>query len=383
MTQRPELYAKSSSIIALRQKGTAPRDMAERVRRVQSELELQPESYRNSIVLQACRDLIGESANGRGQFALKDFVRTEFDRTPDDRLARYLFYRYRYDMFPLENRIDDYPPCLQVEVTSVCNYRCLFCYQTDRTFTHAANGNNMGTMPMHRFKAVIDQAQGHIEAIGISCRGEPLACPTIKEMLAYASGKFLALKLNTNAWFLDERMSHAILSADLGTVVFSADAASEPLYSQYRVHGKLDRVLKNIERFQQIRQKEYSHSQVITRVSGVRHPQSPSLDDMESLWGALVDQVVFVAYNPWEKTYEMPVHSLKPPCSDLWRRLFVWFDGKYNPCDVDYLSKLSVGTFPELSLTQVWRSDAYERMRANHLAGRRSEHAPCNRCVLV
>ena len=30
-------------------------------------------------------------------------------------------------------------------------------------------------------------------------------------------------------------------------------------------------------------------------------------------------------------------------CSDLWRRMFIWWDGLANPCDVDYKSKLSLG----------------------------------------
>ena len=42
-------------------------------------------------------------------------------------------------------------------------------------------------------------------------------------------------------------------------MVFSADAAEEPLYSQLRVRGKLKKVLENIERFQKIREVEYKN----------------------------------------------------------------------------------------------------------------------------
>src|SRR5207247_4422898 len=63
-------------------------------------------------------------------------------------------------------------------------------------------------------------------------RGEPLACPLIKEMLSYLRGKFLALKMNTNASLLDEVKCHAILASEMNTLVFSADAAAEPAYSR-------------------------------------------------------------------------------------------------------------------------------------------------------
>ena len=106
------------------------------------------------------------------------------------------------------------------------------------------SGGHMGMMSLETFKRIIDQAAGRCDAVTLASRGEPLICPKIDEMLKYASRKFLALKLNTNAWFLDEAKSHAILQADMNTVVFSADAASEPTYSQFRVGGTLDRVVK-------------------------------------------------------------------------------------------------------------------------------------------
>ncbi len=160
----------------------------------------------------------------------------------DDELGRYLFYRYRYDVFPVTHEVDRFPPCLQVEPTSICNYRCVFCYQTDPELTSPRNGQ-MGMMSFDVFKQVIDQAAGECEALTLASRGEPLMARDIDQMIAYAGGKFLAFKINTNAWFLDERKAHTILQADPSTLVFSADAASEPLYSQLRVNGRLDRVL--------------------------------------------------------------------------------------------------------------------------------------------
>ncbi|MDA2932776.1 radical SAM protein [Acidobacteria bacterium AH-259-D05] len=105
--------------------------------------------------------------------------------------------------------------------------------------------------------------------------------PKDRRLLAYASGKFLGLKINTNAWFLDERKCHALLRAGVSTLVFSADAASEPLYSQLRVKGKLDRVLANIRLFQEIRARHYPDAKTITRVSGVKFRKSQNLDEME------------------------------------------------------------------------------------------------------
>ena len=41
--------------------------------------------------------------------------------------------------------------------------------------------------------------------------------------------------------------------------------------------------------------------------------------------------------------YEAKENGIAEPCSDLWRRMFIWWDGVVNPCDSDYKSTLSVG----------------------------------------
>lgn len=316
------------------------------------------------------------------RFGLTPHVAKEIDLLAERDIARYLVHRYRYEIHPQLHVLDDFPPYLQIEPTSICNYRCVFCYQTDNSFTRRSNGF-MGHMTLETFMNLIDQAEGNVEFVSLASRGEPMLCKAINEMLAYTRGKFLNLKLNTNASVLDEDKSHAILQSGVKTLVFSADAAEEPLYSQLRVNGSLNKVLANIERFQKIRETEYSQAKIITRVSGVKVRHEQDLDSMERFWGGLVDQVAFVDYVPWENVYDSPHTSVTTPCSDLWRRMFVWWDGRVNPCDVDYRSTLTAGRLGENELRQLWRSEPYEKLRAGHVAGRRTSVSPCNRCVVV
>lgn len=379
-----KVYRKHQSFIELHHKKPLENTLP-RIERLREGLTaLKEPGYRKTILQQAYDELLGRATNlqGHAPFAMHSNSIEEINRLTDEELPRYLFYRYRYEVFPDRRRLDAYPPLLQIEPSSVCNYRCVFCYQTDKVFTKRSEGH-MGMMSVDLFRQIIDQAQGQCEAITLASRGEPLIHPQINEMLAYASGKFLAMKMNTNAWYLDEAKCHAILSSGMNTLVFSADAAAEPQYSQFRVGGNLERILKNITLFHDIREKHYPHSRLITRVSGVKVPGTPDLDEMERFWGNLVDQIAFVAYNPWEDTYDQPVNSIAIPCSDLWRRAFVWWDGTVNPCDVDYKSTLAVGKLPDHSIGQLWRSEGYEKLRANHLQTKRSQCFPCNRCSVI
>ena len=68
-------------------------------------------------------------------------------------------------------------------------------------------------------------------------------------MLEYCNDKFLNLKINTNASLLDEKKIHSILRGGVKTLVFSADAAEEKLYSELRVNGNLKKAKKILKIF--------------------------------------------------------------------------------------------------------------------------------------
>ena len=378
------VYRKHNSFVDIRREDTDSQEVHARIAQLFREADEEDLSEEQRQLFRQVRDELAGDLPPEGgiRFEIHPNVEEEIKRISQSDLLRYLIYRYRYEIFPQRKRLDAFPPCLQIEPSSICNYRCVFCYQTDKTFTRRKDGH-MGMMELELFKSLIDQAQGRCEAVTLASRGEPLVCRDIEAMLAYCGGKFLGLKMNTNAWFLDEAKCHAIMESGMNTLVFSADAASEPLYSRFRVGGKLDRVVANIRRFQEIRARHYPDSTLITRVSGVKFQEEQDLDEMEGFWGDLVDQVAFVAYNPWENSYLRPVNDIEAPCSDLWRRMFVWFDGSVNPCDVDYKSTLSAGNACEQSLSEIWQSDAYTRLRAAHLSNRRRNISPCNRCAVV
>ena len=70
----------------------------------------------------------------------------------------------------------------------------------------------MGTMNIDEFKNIIDNAHKNIQFITLASRGEPLVSKGINEMISYNSGKFLNLKLNTNAsLFTEKNLSYSFI----------------------------------------------------------------------------------------------------------------------------------------------------------------------------
>ena len=334
------------------------------------------------IIVSLKEDIFEKNNNSEKGFKLTPNILNEFETLDYNKRLNFLIHRYRYDVYPQKYLIDKYPPYLQIEPTSFCNYRCVFCFQTNKNFTKRSNGF-MGHMKLETFKLIVDKVINKVEFISLASRGDPLICRDIEKMLAYTNDKFLNLKINTNASLLNENKIHAILSSGEKTLVFSADAADEKLYAKLRVNGDLKKVLKNIELFNKIKHNKYKNSKIITRVSGVKVNDSQNFNKMRKFWGNLVDQVAFVDYCPWEDVYSQKVNTIKSPCSELWRRMYIWWDGKVNPCEVDFKSDLAVGNIFKNDLSDLWLSKGYNLLRKNHLNEERQKSYPCSSCVVT
>ena len=300
----------------------------------------------------------------------------------DEDLVQYIINRFKYDVYPSIKELDEYPPNVQIEITSICNFRCIFCYQTDNEF-NKRSGGFMGHMKFDVFKKIIDELEGNVQFLTLASRGEPLICKDFDKMIKYTKGKFLGLKINTNASLLTEDKAKSILESDVCTLVISADAADEKNYSKYRVNGDLNKILANLKKFNKIKNHYYPDSKIITRVSGVKFDKEQNYQKMKEFWGSMVDQVAFVNYLPWENTYDKKPNNLNTPCSDLWRRMFIWWDGSVNPCDVDYKSSLKVSNVKNQTIKEIWNSKKYNNLREKHLNNQRQKINICSKCSLI
>ena len=294
----------------------------------------------------------------------------------------YLVHRYKFRTFPKLQKVANFPPYLLIEPTSICNLRCVMCFQIDETFTR--DKSMMGLMSWELFTSVVDQAaENGCEAITMASRGEPTLHKRFGEMLHYIRKKgFLDTKINTNATLLNEALIRDILGSEVANVTFSVDAITAESYEKIRVRGKFDQVLDNVKLFNKIRAEDFPNSKTTTRISGVAVDPNQNPEEMEQFWSDLVDEVVIVPSLPRWDSYNNPRFMRNEACEILYSRMYVWWDGTCNPCDFDYKSLLTVGNANTQSLVDIWKSEKYTRFRTLHENMRRSELNPCDRCPL-
>jgi len=290
----------------------------------------------------------------------------------------YLIFRYKFRVYPLLKKLVEFPVYLLVEPVSYCNLKCSMCFQVDKTFTRKPY---LGHIDLGLFRKVIDEAvDGGCKALTMASRGEPLLHPKFSELLKYVNGKFFDLKLNTNAMLLSDEKARHILENEVTELVFSVDSYKKDEYERIRKMGNFERVVSNIRRFHEIRSKEYPGSKCRTRVSGVKIAPDFDTNGFVDFWKAIVDNVACVPVeNRWD-TYNNKPSGRHSPCPILWERMYVWFDGVVNPCDVDYKSCLTTGDVTKLSLKDIWLGKEYSQLREDHTKNKRLSRTPCDRC---
>jgi len=293
--------------------------------------------------------------------------------------AEYLIFRYKFKNFPNKQIDSEFPPHLIIEPVSSCNIRCVMCFQVDETFSK--NSEFMGTMDFDLFKKIIDDASNiGIQAVTFSGRGEPTLNPKFGDMLEYCKDKFFDIKVNTNATRLNEELMHKIIQSGVTDLVFSIDSYEKDEYESIRVLGKFDEVQNNIKKFKKIND-SYSNSKCSTRVSGVKIDKKQNIEKFTEYWKDYVDHVVMVEMSErWDTYYNPTEKAGKKPCNFLWGEMYVWYDGKCNPCDVDYKSELLVGNMTNNSIKEIWNGDLYKKLREHHKSGGRNKCYPCDHC---
>ncbi len=302
-------------------------------------------------------------------------------KAPSHIWVDYLLFRHFFNNLAEKKFKTDFPPYLLIEPTSICNLRCIMCFQKDKSF--GGEKSYMGRMDMGLFKNVIDQAyEGGAKAITLASRGDPTLNKNLGAMLEYMKDKFLEVKLNTNGILLNDELSRSILNNHVTDLVFSIDSYEKDNYEEIRKKAKFDTVVKNVKRFMEIRETEFPNHRTTVRVSGVKVDAKQDKDKFNEFWGEIVDYNVLVRmHERWDTYFNCVLPNEKLlPCGDLFERMYVWWDGVVNPCDADYKSTLAVGNVKDNTIREIWNGPLYTALRDKHLNGRRSEYLVCSKC---
>src|ERR1700754_1985856 len=182
-----------------------------------------------------------------------------------------------------------YPISISFEPTTSCNLRCPECPSGLRAFTRPT-----GLFENGFFQQTIDQLSKELLYLIFYFQGEPYLNPSFLDMVAYASARGIYTATSTNAHYLNDRNARRTVESGLDRLIISIDGTTQEVYQQYRVGGKLEKVLEGARNIVKWKKELKSKKPFVFFQFLVVKPNEHQLDDIRRLAAEIgVDQVRF------------------------------------------------------------------------------------------
>jgi radical SAM protein with 4Fe4S-binding SPASM domain len=141
----------------------------------------------------------------------------------------------------LQKSIAD-PITVHIETTNICNFRCIYCPQSNQDTHFDFLGR--GKMTFEEFKIILSKIlkSWPLREVILTRDGEPLVHPELEQFVEYASRRGLDVTIGSNgSYFTEERVCKLI---DNGLTKVKGDfCADKDKYEQLRSGGKWEIVL--------------------------------------------------------------------------------------------------------------------------------------------
>jgi len=290
-----------------------------------------------------------------------------------------------------------YPVSISFEPTTSCNLRCPECPSGLRAFTRPT-----GMLQNNFFKQTIDQLSADLLYLVFYFQGEPYLNPEFLQMVRYASGKGVYTATSTNAHYLTDDNARRTVESGLDRLIISIDGATQEVYQQYRVGGKLSKVIEGTKNIIAWKKKLNSRTPYIFFQFLVVMPNEHQVDDIRRLAKECgVDEVRFKTAQVYDyaddpnqliptreefsryKKDRTGKYRLKNALSDhcwrLWHATVITWDGMVVPCCFDKDAQHKLGSLKDLPFREIWHNKEYIKFRTQILKSRKNIDI-CSNC---
>ena len=291
----------------------------------------------------------------------------------------YFNYRKEWSERLYRNDPGDFPLHVDIESTNRCNLRCSMC-QID--FDNMKQGN----IDPDLFKKIIKECgENKLSSLKLNYRGEPTMNKNLPQFVKMAKDEgIIEVQINTNGLLINEKFAESLIDAGLDRIKFSVDGATPEIYEKIR-GASYAKLIKNIENFIRIRNEK-------GLIRPIVHVQMVYMQDNKAeavkfynFWKDKVNRIGFSRYRSPERKINDSRRALESPdypvpCSQLWQRLLVTYNGDILMCCGDHLALNILGNASRTTLKEVWNSDTLRNYRKLHLDNESNLIKACSIC---
>jgi radical SAM protein with 4Fe4S-binding SPASM domain len=283
-----------------------------------------------------------------------------------------------------------FPVSISFEPTTSCNLRCPECPSGLRAFTRPT-----GMLQKDFFSDTIDQLSKELLYLIFYFQGEPYLNPDFLEMVKYASQKGIYTATSTNAHYLNDKNAKRTVESGLDRLIISIDGTTQDVYEQYRVGGKLEKVLDGARNVVKWKKELKSKTPFVFFQFLVVKPNEHQIEDIKKLAKETgVDEVRFKTaqvydyendpnqlipkndkYSRYKKNKNGVTevkNSLQNHCWRLWHATVISWDGLVVPCCFDKDAQQQLGDLKGMPFKEIWHNDKYVNFRRSILQSRKN-----------
>lgn len=295
----------------------------------------------------------------------------------------------------------DKPMCVDLEVASVCDLACPFCYRQQVVTPDKLISEEIADKVL---KSAIEMG---IPSIKFNWRGEPLLNKKLEHYIKRAKdGGVIETLINTNALSLDEDRCRSLIRSGLDTLIYSFDGGTSQTYELNRPgrfnKNQFDLVVNNIKRFKGIRD-SLGAKFPFTRIQMILTEESrDEVAEFYDIFSPYVDEVSTKQYTerggnlnilkPRERALietharkmgqteseidfmivndDLYVASGRLPCQQPFQRLLVTYEGRVGMCCYDWGATYAVGAIDKQVALKAQKD--YLSVQKNILAEKKS-----------
>ena len=248
---------------------------------------------------------------------------------------------------------------------------------------------------------MIAQLKRPVFYINYYFQGEPFLHPNFLELIKEAKRNKIYTSTSTNAHFINEKMAGDIVESGLDRLIISIDGLTQETYENYRIHGKLDKVIAGtkemvqaklrlnsstphlIFQFLAVKPNEHEIPQVfeLGKEMGIDEVRikSAQLYEFENGNPLMPENEKYSRYRKQaDGTYKMK-YKLGNHCWRMWSSSVLTWDGKVVPCCFDKDAKHVLGTVADNDFKTIWHHPQYNAFRNAVLRGR-NDIEICKNC---
>ncbi len=303
------------------------------------------------------------------------------------------FYISKWSKQPVQYGV---PFNVSIEPTTTCNLGCPECPSGLKNFTRP-----IGNLDYNFYKKTVDEIGDKLIYLYFYFQGEPYMHPKFLELVKYASQKKIYTVTSTNAHFLTERKARETIESGLDRILISIDGTTQETYEQYRIGGRLEKVIEGTKNLVAAKKELSSTTPHIVFQFLVVKPNQHQIEEVEKLAKEIgVDEVKLKTAQVYEfengneliptigkySRYQQQSNGqykikneLLNHCWKLWHSTVITWDGKIVPCCFDKDAQHQLGDLNTKTFAEIWQSDLYQSFRSRILKSRK-EIDICTNC---